>query len=130
MIKIIIVAHGIFAEELLRSAESIVGKQNNIYTINISNKDNLDKVRDEINSLINDKDDRDTGTLLFVDMIGGSPSNACVHLVSEFNIEIVAGVNLPMLLSAIFNRKSMNIAQLAAKVCSDGQKTINTLKKL
>ena len=130
MIKIVIAAHGELAQELLNSAELIAGKQPNLYAVKRGANDSLVQMQERIGALLKSINDGD-GTLIFTDMIGGTPCNASAPMCRTFNTEVIAGVNLPMILSAGFASKTMNNAsELADKVLADGQKSIINVKKL
>jgi mannose/fructose/sorbose-specific phosphotransferase system IIA component len=130
MIKIIIAAHGSFAKSLVDTAELITGKQENIYTISNEKSDSLIQLQDKMKTLLGDIIN-DEGALILTDMIGGSPSNASCKMFDIFNIEIISGVNLPMLLSAIFASKTIkSVLQLAENVFSESQKSIVNIRKI
>jgi PTS system mannose-specific IIA component len=130
MVKIVIAAHGELAGELLNSAELIAGKQPNLYALKRGANDSLAQLQERLDALIKSINDED-GTLILTDMIGGTPCNAAAPMCRVFNTEVIAGVNLPMLLSAIFASKTVNSAsELAEKVMSDGQKSIINIKKM
>jgi PTS system mannose-specific IIA component len=130
MIKIVIVAHGELAGELLNSAETIAGKQPNLYALNRDDQDSLANMQSKIEALLKSISCED-GVLILADMIGGTPCNASVPMCREYNIEVLTGVNLPMVLSAAFACKTVkNISELADKVCTDGQKSVINVKKL
>ena len=130
MIKIVIVAHGELAQELLNSAELIAGKQPNLYAVERCTNDSLAQMQERIETLLKSISD-DDGTLILTDMIGCTPCNASAPMCRAFNTEVLAGVNLPMILSAIFASKTMkNSSELAEKVLIDGQKSILNVKKL
>ncbi|MDR3049032.1 MAG: PTS sugar transporter subunit IIA [Elusimicrobiota bacterium] len=129
MVKVIIAAHGNLAQELLNSASAIAGIADNIHAVNMTANDSLEQMQKNLSAFFDSPNDID-GTLILVDMIGGTPCNACAPICQNFNTQIVAGVNLPMVLSAMFNSKTMNTSDLADKVCADGVKSIKILKKL
>lgn len=130
MIKIVIIAHGELAQELLNSAEMIAGKQPNLFALNRGLQDSLANMQVKIDALLKSVSD-ESGVLILSDMIGGTPCNASVPMCRSFNIEVLAGVNLPMVLSAVFASKTAkNVSDLADKVVSDGQKSIINVKKL
>ena len=118
MIKIVIATHGKLAQELVNSAELISGKQSNLYTIKESDNDSLVQMQERISNLLKNIDDED-GTLILTDMFGGTPCNASVSICGSFNTEILSGVNLPMVLSAISLSKN-----------AKGQKSIINVKKI
>ncbi|MDR1696439.1 MAG: PTS sugar transporter subunit IIA [Endomicrobium sp.] len=130
MIKIVIAAHGELAKELVNSAEMIAGKQPNLYAVNRGANDSLSQMQERIDSLLKSINE-DDGVLILVDMIGGTPCNASAPMCRAFNTEVVAGVNLPMVLSALFACKTVgSAAELADKVLLDGQKSVINVKKL
>ncbi len=130
MIKIVIATHGDLAQELVNAAELIAGKQSNIYAVKRCANDSLAQMQERIDSLLKSIND-DDGVLILTDMVGGTPCNASAPMCRAFNTEVVAGVNLPMVLSAIFASKTAgNAAELADKVLADGQKSIVNVKRL
>jgi len=134
MTGIALFTHRRFGEELLRAAEGIVGQQERLTVLSVSTRDSLSSMRDMLRDSLRQLDDG-SGILMLTDMLGGSSSNACLGLVQEFRMEVLTGVSLPMLLSALINRPRMVLEELAAKVLADGQKaTINAkemfMKKL
>jgi PTS system mannose-specific IIA component len=130
MIKIVVSTHGKLAQELVNSAEVVVGKQPNLYVIKKSDNDSLAQMQNRLNNLLKGINDED-GTLILTDMIGGSPCNASTQTCRSLNTEILSGVNLPMVLSAIFSSKNTKtVSDLAEKVLLDGQKSIINVKKM
>ncbi|OEG71180.1 hypothetical protein ATZ36_16095 [Candidatus Endomicrobiellum trichonymphae] len=130
MIKIVISTHGKLAQELVSSAEVVAGKQSNLYVIKKSDNDSLAQMQNKINNLLKNINDED-GTLILTDIIGGSPCNASTPACKSFNTEILSGVNLPMVLSAIFlSKNTKTVSDLAEKVLFDGQKSIINVKKM
>ncbi len=126
MIPIIVITHGHIAEELIKTAESIVGKQEYIFPVEISATDCVESLRDRLETMLGKfagMEDCD-GTLLLTDMLGGSSCNICVPLIEKYKIEIVSGVNLYMLISALNNRSNMKIFELKEKVSNDAKKSI------
>lgn len=130
MIKIVVSTHGKLAEELVNSAEVVAGEQSNLYVVKKNDNDSLVQMQNRINNLLKNINDED-GTLILTDMIGGSPCNASTPTCRSLNTEILSGVNLPMVLSAIFSIKNTKtVSALAEKVLLDGQKSIINVKKM
>jgi PTS system mannose-specific IIA component len=130
MIKIVVSTHGKLAQELVNSAKIVAGEQSNLYVIKKSDNDSLAQMQNKINNLLKNINDED-GTLILTDIIGGSPCSASTPTCRFLNTEILSGVNLPMLLSAIFSSKNTkNVSDLAEKVLLDGQKGIINIKKM
>ena len=131
MINILILSHCELTKELIKTAEVIAGKQENLFYIEQDIKnENLASLQNRINEILQ-KINNEKGTLILTDMLGGTPCNAAMLLTKIYNIEIITGVNLPMILSAIFTSKvSQTAKDLAAKVLIDGKKSIVDAKQL
>lgn len=131
MINILILSHCELTKELIKTAEVIAGKQENLFCIDQDMKnENLSSLQEKISEILK-KINNEKGTLILTDMLGGSPCNASVLLTKSYNIEVLTGVNLPMILSAIFaSRTVQNAKELADKVLADGKKSIVNAKQL
>lgn len=131
MINILILSHCELTKELIKTAEVIAGKQENLFYIDQDIKnENLASLQEKISEILK-KVNNEKGTLILTDMLGGTPCNASVLLTKSFNIEVLTGVNLPMILSAVFASKTVNTAkELADKVLADGKKSIVNAKQL
>lgn len=129
MIGIAIFTHRELGKTLLRSAETIVGPQEKIVVLSVTKKDSLMSIKERCRESLKSLDDG-SGILILTDMFGGSASNACLGFVNEFPLEIVAGVNLPVLISAFVNRPRMGLKELAVKVLEDGKKSIVNAKEI
>ncbi len=131
MINILILSHCELTKELIKTAEVIAGKQENLFYIDQDIKnENLARLQEKISEILK-KIDNEKGTLILTDMLGGTPCNASVLLTKNFNIEVLTGVNLPMILSAIFaSRTVQNAKELADKVLADGKKSMVNAKQL
>lgn len=118
MINILVISHGEFAEGICKSAEMIIGEQENLKTVIFNPGESLDTLVEKLKKAINEFDN-DFSHLLLVDIFGGSPSNATALLLAEnYKINAVSGVNLPMLLEALTERENtaadMHVKQLKA----------------
>ena len=134
MIAIIIGTHGKFSGELLKAAEMILGKQENVVAITFETGEGVDKLVDKYTQALQRLDCTD-GVLFMVDLFGGSPFNAASRIVvKEEHMDILTGINLPMLLEVDSLRKKENLADVVAKVEQIGRAGIksfkNTLQKM
>ncbi len=131
MINVLIVSHCNLTKELIATAEVIAGKQENLFYIDKDIKnENLQSLRIKIDEILA-KISKPEGTLILTDILGGTPCNASLLLAGKYNLEVLTGVNLPILLSAIFASKFATTAkELADKVLSDGQKSMVNAKQL
>lgn len=104
MIGIVIVAHGGFAEELLKAAEHVVGALNGARAIGLQPKDDLTERRERIEEAIAAVDDGD-GVVIATDLFGGTPSNLAIAAMARFsNVDVVTGANLPMIMKLATSR--------------------------
>ena len=129
MISVIIGTHGMFSEEILKSAEMIFGTQENVGTVTFKPGEGVDNLVEKYNKLINELDCTD-GVLFMVDLFGGSPFNAAsIIAMKHDNMEIVAGVNLPMILETLGSRDFSSLSELLAIAENSGKEAIRVLTK-
>lgn len=122
MIGVVVASHGKLAEELLRTAEAVVGPLPQVRPVNVVATD--PEVRHKIEEAIRAADEGE-GVLLLTDLLGGSPTQLCLSFLNERKVEVVTGVNLPMLLKLVSLRGSGKpIVQVAREVADAGQKAI------
>ena len=116
MIGMVLVTHGALAEEFRAALEHVVGAQENLVTICIGPDDDMEKRREDIVDAIVKVDTGD-GVALLTDMFGGTPSNLAISLLEKDKVEVVAGINLPMLikLASIRDSEPLNVAVLEAR---------------
>ena len=125
MIGILVVAHGQIAQELVHAAEIIVGPLTRIKPISIDVSDGVNSARERIRKAIKEVNDG-SGVLVFTDMFGGTPSNISLSFLDEFKVEVLTGVNLPMLLKlATMSNGSMPLEELAMTLKKTGQDSIH-----
>jgi PTS system mannose-specific IIA component len=120
MIGIVILTHGALGLELLRTAEMIIGKQDKVDILSVQNGSSLSELASNLDSL-KEKYQND-GLLILTDMFGGSPSNVAMAYLDNKNVEVITGVNLPMLIKAFTARKDTSSPQELAKLSSNTAK--------
>lgn len=129
MIAVIIGTHGIFSEEILKSAEMIFGVQENVGSVTFQPGEGIDALVEKYNSLIEKMNSTD-GVLFMVDLFGGSPFNAAsIIAMKHENMEIVTGVNLPMILEVLGSRDFSSVSELLSIAENSGKEAIRTLSK-
>jgi PTS system mannose-specific IIA component len=116
MIGLILVTHGRLAEELRSAMEHVVGVQRNVDTICIGPDDDMETRRCDIEACIGRCDTGD-GVVLLTDMFGGTPSNLAISMMERGGVEVIAGVNLPMLVKLAKIRSSQPLAD--AVICAE-----------
>lgn len=134
MIDVIVVTHSEVATHMIQAAERVLGKQQRVVGLNLSMEDSLEnltaKISDAIRSCLAQEDQRCEGILILTDLFGSTPTNASLSQLRAFDqpIEIVTGLNLPMMISCFSYRARMPLDQLAQKVMSDGQRGVRSAK--
>jgi PTS system mannose-specific IIA component len=122
MIGIIILAHGKFGQELINVAEKITGPQKNLLALSIDADDSFEKTSENLKKIIKTADEGQ-GILIFTDLFGGTPSNLALSVLALSTVEVLTGINLPMLIKALSSRteetqtldKIVHIVQEAGK---------------
>lgn len=129
MIGLILVTHGRLAQEFLVAMEHVVGKQQHIETIDIGPNDDMEQRRADIAAAIA-KVDTGKGVIVLTDLFGGTPSNLAISLLEAGRVEVIAGVNLPMLIRLEGARRTMNVRDAVAAARDAGQKYISVASDL
>jgi PTS system mannose-specific IIA component len=123
MIGVVVVTHGQLATELLNAAETIVGDLPNFAAVSIGWHDDVEEARKEIADTIA-RVAGEHGAIVLTDMFGGTPSNLAITLVEEGRVEVVTGVNLPMLLKLAGTHEPGDVRAVARRVREDGRAAI------
>jgi len=129
MIGLILVTHGRLAAEFIAALEHIVGPQRNVAAVCIGPDDDMEARRREILEKIAETD-TGSGVVLLTDMFGGTPSNLAISVMDKAKVEVIAGVNLPMLVSLATLRDKTPLADAVAKAQAAGRKYINVASHL
>ncbi|MGD8326091.1 MAG: PTS sugar transporter subunit IIA [Sphingomonadales bacterium] len=129
MIGLVFVTHGRLAEEFLAAVEHVVGPQNAVQTICIGPDDDMEKRRDEIAAAIEEVDEG-KGVILLTDMFGGTPSNLATTLMDRPDVDVIAGINLPMLIKLAQVRQNVTLDEAVAAAEEYGHKYINVASKV
>ena len=125
MIGVVVVTHCHLAEELICAAQLVVGEElRQFQGVSVEPKDGSDAIREKILAAIR-KVDGGQGVLILTDMYGGTPSNISLSFLEEKKIEVITGVNLPMLLKLATYRENLNLDEWAAFITDYGQRNIN-----
>ena len=125
MIGLVLVTHGHLASEFRSALEHVVGPQDQIETVTINPNDNVEMSRKEIIEAVH-KVDKGDGVVILTDMFGGTPTNLSLSFLEADKVEIITGVNLPMLIKLFSLRKEKwNLVEAAQKIRAQGQKSIH-----
>ena len=123
MIGMILVTHGKLAEHFIDAMEHVVGQQDNVATICIGPNDDMERRRQDIADAIA-KVDTGKGAIILTDLFGGTPSNLAISLLDTGRVEVIAGINLPMLIRLAGARKSMGVVEAVAAAQTAGRNYI------
>lgn len=125
MIGVVIVTHSQLGDALIEAAEFIIGhRPDTMVSVSIDLKENADKLRKKIAKGIKTVN-RHKGVLILTDMFGGTPSNLSYSFLEDGQVEVISGVNLPILIQAINKREQMALAELAEHLEAFGKKSIS-----
>lgn len=119
----VIVTHGQLASELLAAAEMIIGPISHIAAVSIGWHDDVDAARDEVQRAMT-RVSQGGGVLLLTDMFGGTPTNIASMFLEEGVIEVVTGVNLPMVIKLATSTGEDSLTEIARKICDQGRQGI------
>jgi len=129
LIGLIIITHGNLAIELKNSLENIIGPQKNIETVCIGYDDDVDKRKEEVKELITEVD-RGEGVILLTEMFGNTPSNLLISLIEKSRIEMIGGINLPLLVKIGSLRENTNIEEVIKSAVEAGHKYIGIASEI
>ena len=123
MIGMILVTHGRLAEEFVNAMEHVVGKQADVATVCIGPQDDMEQRRKDIARAIKQVDSGN-GAVILTDLFGGTPSNLAISLLKAGKTEVIAGINLPMLIRLAGARKDMDLIAATAAARDAGRNYI------
>jgi len=129
MIGLVLVTHGGLASEFVTAMEHVVGPQDRVVPICIGPEDDMEARREDIAKAIADVDDG-SGVIILTDLFGGTPSNLAISLMKSEKIEVIAGVNLPMLIRLEGARKTMDVKSAVAAAREAGRKYISVASEV
>jgi len=124
MIGIVLVSHGNLANEFAKTLEHIVGPQENLMTVSLFPDDDIEVKRKEIQDAVQQVG-KNQGVVILTDMFGGTPSNLAHSLLKGQNVEIVAGMNLPLLIKLVSSRKTKSLHESVLLAQEAGRKYIH-----
>ncbi len=129
MIGLVLVTHGRLAVEFRAALEHVVGAQTQIETVSIGPDDDVERRRQDILDAVREVDDG-SGVILLTDMFGGTPSNLAISDMDAGTVEVIAGVNLPMLIKLASVRGEKPLAEAVADAQEAGRKYINVASQV
>jgi PTS system mannose-specific IIA component len=129
MIGLLIITHCDLCKELLNATEFIVGRLEAVATISINQTSDSEEIRKMIEEKITSLD-QGQGVIILTDMFGGTPSNLSISFLKEEMVEVLTGVNLPMVIAIAQNRMDLKLSELAEKAQEAGKMSISLAGKL
>lgn len=129
MVGLVVASHGHLADELVATARQIVGEVPRVATLSVEPGSSPEEIRAKVKEAVRSVDDGE-GVLVFADLIGGTPCTQSLSLCQQARIEVVTGVNLPMLLKATSLRGEVPLLELAHQLAQYGQKNITCASDL
>jgi mannose PTS system EIIA component len=129
MIGLVLVTHGDLATEFVKAMEHVVGPQEAIAPICIGPDDNMESRRQDIADAIA-RVDQGEGAILLTDLFGGTPSNLAISLMETGRVEVIAGINLPMLIRLESARRRMSVVDAVAAAREAGRKYISVASEV
>lgn len=129
MIGMVLVTHGRLAIEFIAALEHVVGRQEQVAAVCIGPDDDMEQRRQEILDKVGEADSG-SGVVVLTDMFGGTPSNLAISIIDKARIEVIAGVNLPMLIKLASVRGTESLAKAVESAQEAGCKYINVASKL
>ena len=124
MIGMVLVTHGRLADEFVAATEHVVGPQERMQAICIGSDDDMEERREDIVTAAKAVDQGD-GVIILTDMFGGTPSNLAISLLEKGRLEVIAGINLPMLIKLVSVRADVPMDEAVTQAREAGRKYIN-----
>jgi len=125
MVNIVMVSHGELGDALIRAAETIAGPAERVFSVPLLPGESLEYFGARLEAAL--REIGGGGTLVLIDLFGGTPYNAAARQALKEDVECVTGANLPMLLEAIMSRDTVSLPELAAEIAQAGQDSIRNL---
>ncbi|MBP3346837.1 MAG: PTS sugar transporter subunit IIA [Alphaproteobacteria bacterium] len=129
MIGLVLVTHGNLAQEFISAMQHVVGRQEKVEAVCIGPEDDMEMRRSEILKKV-ESADSGSGVVVLTDMFGGTPSNLAISIMDRANVEIIAGVNLPMLIKIASLRKEKSLKETVSGAQEAGKKYINVASQI
>ncbi|MEQ9518422.1 MAG: PTS sugar transporter subunit IIA [Parvibaculum sp.] len=129
MIGLVLVTHGQLASQFVAAMEHVVGPQAQVISICIGPDDDMEQRRKDILDAVDAVEEGD-GVILLTDMFGGTPSNLAISIMDKAKVEVIAGINLPMLIKLASVRETMTLADAVEQAQESGRKYISVASKV
>jgi PTS system mannose-specific IIA component len=108
-VAIVIVTHGNFGKELLKSVEMIMGEQKDVVAFGLNLGDDVETLKENVRKTVEENQSLNKTTLIMVDLLGGSPSNIALSLLKDYDVKVLVGINMPMLIEILSSKDYFGI---------------------
>ena len=122
MTGLVVAAHAGLADELIKAAEMIVGKLENVAAVGINPEDSVESIRNSLTGAMETVSAQNI--IIMTDMFGGTPANMSLSFLKEGHIEVLTGVNLPMIIKFFSDRDRYEVSELAAQIRNAGKEAV------
>ena len=129
MVGILIISHGMLAEALISSVQSLVGNLQRVRGVSIWPKDNEEEIKDRIRKSVAELNDGN-GVMILTDILGGTPTNLSLPFLEDEKVEVVTGVNMPMLLTLSSYRNGRSLKEIGTLAKKSGRQSIILAKEV
>jgi len=129
MIGMVLVTHGRLADEFIAATEHVVGEQEDMRSVCIGPDDDMEQRLEDIVQAV-EQVESGSGVVLLTDMFGGTPSNLAISMLDRANVEVIAGINLPMLIKMVSLRDKATLEEIVEAAQEAGRKYINVASKV
>ena len=129
MIGLVLVTHGELAQHFVQAMEHVVGPQEAVRAISIGPDDDMEQRRTDILKSVGEVEQGE-GVIVLTDMFGGTPSNLAISILDKAHVEVIAGINLPMLIKLAGNRSDVKLEEAVEAAQDAGRKYINVASQL
>lgn len=126
MIGVVIATHGEFGTQLISTLKMIMGETEGIASVALAPEDSMEAFQEKLQKALQTVDPKGTGSLILVDMLGGTPFNVSVQMVPTRKLQVVTGVSLPMLVKVVSHRDGVDLENLAREVQKATRESIVT----
>src|SRR4030042_6442289 len=129
MVGVIVISHGRLAEALISSVQLLIGNLQSVKGISIWPRDRIEEIKGRIQNGIDEVDDGD-GVVILTDILGGTPTNLSLSILKDEKVEVLTGVNMPMLLTLSSHRKGRSLREIGRLVKKSGRRSIISAKEV
>ncbi|PLX86022.1 MAG: PTS sugar transporter [Desulfuromonas sp.] len=130
MVGLVIATHSRLAEELIAASEMIIGPAQNARSVCITREDSVESIRLGISRAIEEVTEGREGVVIMTDMFGGTPANISLSFLEPQRVEVLTGVNLPMVLKFFNSQEGLSLGELASMLKAYGQQSISLASEI